>query len=339
MEDEEFLALMEKSLPAYAMKCFIYAGYDTSNVVAQMKTIGTDSSLDEIESFILKHYSDDDLCFPPTIVKSEGRDDSSPALPSAKCRPFVFPPGHRIRIIDFINSVKSKYVLSGKKRPSSTTFPAKKQKPSHFQTEEIGSEKEKAETTYDLKEIADDVRKRIIKWQNKQIDTNLGELKEFQHYKVMVNLDSSDQPSVSIFCELCNKTFKLIYKENHATMMISNWTSHIKKCITVRKERTKPAKQQPLSKYCNKSTKLDEPSTSASVTPSKDNNYCAGKDNPLTSKEKPDIHPIVQSRNFTPIQLNNIGNLSNISVADGINSHTTLNTGMTRILLMPLLLW
>ena len=58
MEDTEFLTLMEQSIPEYAMNCFIN---DTPNVVAQMKTVGNCNSLDEIESFILKHYSDDDL--------------------------------------------------------------------------------------------------------------------------------------------------------------------------------------------------------------------------------------------------------------------------------------
>ena len=61
MEDTEFLTLMEQSIPEYAMNCFINAGYDTPNVVAQMKTVGNCNSLDEIESFILKHYSDDNL--------------------------------------------------------------------------------------------------------------------------------------------------------------------------------------------------------------------------------------------------------------------------------------
>ena len=195
-DDHKFLTLMEQFLSAYAIKCFIYAGYDTPNVVAQMKTVGTGNSLDEIESFILKHFSDDDSCFPPTVRKD---DSIPPLLVSAKCRQFVFPPGHRIRITDFINSVKSSYASTGKKRPSPTTFLAKKQNSSSFEIGEIGSKKEKSEATYDLNEIADDVRKRIIKWQRKQTDTKLAELKEFHHYKVIVKLDCSEHPNVSVF--------------------------------------------------------------------------------------------------------------------------------------------
>ena len=72
MEDGEFLTLMKETIPEYAMYCFLNAGYDTPNVVVQMKTIGNNNSLDEIESFILKHFSDDDSCFPPTM---QGRGD------------------------------------------------------------------------------------------------------------------------------------------------------------------------------------------------------------------------------------------------------------------------
>ena len=85
--------------------------------------------------------------------------------PTSMHRKFVFPPGHRIRITDFINFVKSKFALAGKKRSSSSTFPAKKQKNS--KTDETSTTKERAHTTYDLKEIADNVRKRIADWLRK----------------------------------------------------------------------------------------------------------------------------------------------------------------------------
>ena len=88
----------------------------------------------------------------------------------------------QIRITDFINSLKSKFALAGKKR-SSSTFSAKKQKIS--KTDETSTTKERAHTTYDLKEIADDVRKRITDWLRKQAaagENYLSELKEFKDY-------------------------------------------------------------------------------------------------------------------------------------------------------------
>jgi len=118
----------EQSIPKYTINCFINAGYDASNVVAQLKTIGSSNSLDEIKSFILKHFSDDDSCFPSTAQgRSSGRSDTFVATVS-KQRKFGFPPGHRIRITDSINSVKSKYTLTGKKWPSSSMFCTKKQR-------------------------------------------------------------------------------------------------------------------------------------------------------------------------------------------------------------------
>ena len=282
MEDSEFLTLMEQSISEYAMNCFINAGYDTPNVVVQMKTVGNCNSLDEIESFILKHYSDDDSCFPPTV---QARRDTSAT--TSTHRKFVFPPGHRIRITDFINSVKAKFALAGKKRSSSSTFSAKKQKKS-----ETSPTKERAQTTYDLKEIADDVRKRITDWLRKQAvagENYLSELKEFKDYRVSVKLDHSEHPCASVYCELCDKSYKLMSKRPKLTMMLSNWTSHIKACIekhTIKYDKgvgvlkTKP-KQQPLFKYVNRSAKTQKSQPSISshskdVSPSEEGNSIVG---------------------------------------------------------------
>ena len=131
--------------------------------------------------------------------------------------------------MDFINSVRSKCAVTGKKRSSSSTFAAKK--PKELETDEATTTNERAQTTYDLKEIADNVQKRITDWQWKQAaagEIHLSELKEFKDYKVSVKLDHSEHPCVSVYCELCNKPYKLMAKKPQLTMMLSNWTSHIK---------------------------------------------------------------------------------------------------------------
>ena len=94
----------------------------------------------------------------------------------------------------------------------------------------------RTQAIYDLKGIADDVRRRIIEWQRKRVlagETNIAELKEFTDYKVIVKLDHSDLPSVSIHCELCEKPYKLMPKtaQQPAAVMLSNWTGHIKGSI------------------------------------------------------------------------------------------------------------
>jgi len=69
MDDEQLRSLMERSTPEYAINCFNYAGYDTAQVIAQMKTTGDESNLDEIESFILKYYWKDPTCLSTTITQ------------------------------------------------------------------------------------------------------------------------------------------------------------------------------------------------------------------------------------------------------------------------------
>ena len=51
MNDEKFLIFMKQSLPQYVVQCFLYTGYDTARVVAQMNTdSGPANSIDQIES-------------------------------------------------------------------------------------------------------------------------------------------------------------------------------------------------------------------------------------------------------------------------------------------------
>ena len=85
MDDEELKNLMDQSIPKYAINCFNYAGYDTPQVVAQIKTSGDKNNL---ESFILKYYWSDPACFLTTITQKwhNGSSELSPE--------FVFPPGH-----------------------------------------------------------------------------------------------------------------------------------------------------------------------------------------------------------------------------------------------------
>ena len=89
-ENDEFISSMKEALPEYVVNCFVVAGFDTESVVAQMNTsVGPDNGIDEIEAFILKHFPDD----------SSYRHLSNTTS-------FVFSPGHKIRIINFIEKMK-----------------------------------------------------------------------------------------------------------------------------------------------------------------------------------------------------------------------------------------
>ena len=80
----------------YAVNCLINAGYDDVNSIVLMKANAEPgNSLDQIESFIFTHFSDDASCFPPKITE---RPPGS--------RKYIFSPGHRSLINDFINKIK-----------------------------------------------------------------------------------------------------------------------------------------------------------------------------------------------------------------------------------------
>ena len=225
MDGEELKNLMDQSIPKYAINCFNYAGYDTPQVVAQIKTSEDKNNLDEIESFILKYYWNDPACFPATITQ-KWHNGSSDVRPE-----FVFPPGHRKQIVDFIDTVKTKCFKPGNKRPH-TVSPGSNKKvcPTHGHADV---------QSYNLKEISDDVRQRIVSWQNKLQDSSeVKELKEFTHYNVMVKLDSKETPSVTIYCELCNKPYKLARRSGKNTVILSNWTGHIKECIISKQQKS-----------------------------------------------------------------------------------------------------
>ena len=94
------LTLMNQALPKYAVNCFLCAGYDNISAITQMVTDeGPGNTLDQIEGFILKYYSTDMLCYPSTIVENE--------CSSQLVQKFVFPPGHRVLISNFVNGIKA----------------------------------------------------------------------------------------------------------------------------------------------------------------------------------------------------------------------------------------
>ena len=96
-EDDDFdvVSLLRKRLPKYIVNCFLAAGYDVPDVISSMDTSEQPgNSIQLIENFIDQHYS--------------GHKDfqSNPALVQ---KPFVFPPGHWLRICNFVSEVKQKH--------------------------------------------------------------------------------------------------------------------------------------------------------------------------------------------------------------------------------------
>ena len=80
------------------------------------------------------------------------------------------------------------------------------------------------------------------------------ELREHKHYSVHCQRGTSNQLDVFVSCEMCNKKHKLNDKTEacgNTVIMISNWTSHIKKCIA-NAEQNSGCKQVTISKFVKK---------------------------------------------------------------------------------------
>ena len=89
--------LMQQRLPRsrYVVNCLQAAGYDELEVIASMDTNeGEASSISKIEKYIERHH--------------KNNTDMLPSY-SSDSFPFEFPPGHRIRICNFVQEIKQLY--------------------------------------------------------------------------------------------------------------------------------------------------------------------------------------------------------------------------------------
>ena len=83
------VTLMKQRLPEYIVNCFISSGYDEMEVISTMDTSDKEhNSIDKIEKFIQRKYANSAAHNP---------------FPSPT---FEFPPGHRIRICNFVKEVE-----------------------------------------------------------------------------------------------------------------------------------------------------------------------------------------------------------------------------------------
>ena len=55
-EQLKALAMMKDNLPDYIVESFIEAGFDTLDVIAEIDTENTNSTLEEIEQFITREF-------------------------------------------------------------------------------------------------------------------------------------------------------------------------------------------------------------------------------------------------------------------------------------------
>ena len=85
----EAVTMMRRNLPEYVVNCFVAAGYDTLDIIAEMDVSDKPgNSLQVIEEFIAKEYPNDPQYTRCTMAPS-----------------FKFPPGHQQRIAKFVGEV------------------------------------------------------------------------------------------------------------------------------------------------------------------------------------------------------------------------------------------
>ena len=191
-------------------------GYDTLQVISRMDTSNSPgNSLEEIEQFISTEFIDD-----PRFV----RGITSRSI-------FKFLPGHRKRIIDFVEQVK--FNLNQEKRSKKKMklcAPTTKVKKAKYENEEPD------EVVNQAKAVAM-IRQQITKWQRTQSSSKLRELKENVDFVIKVTLSKgSSDLSPSVLCNRCDKTTLLGFKGG--SVLLSNWYRHIVKCVENQKNPT-----------------------------------------------------------------------------------------------------
>ena len=254
-EDEfDVIRLMKQTLPAYVVNRFLAAGYDSKEVLASMDVSSKKgNSITEIEKFIERSFPDDNtMCCP---------------FPSSK-HPYEFPPGHRIRICNFVQEVKKscRCTVSLSKKEKCIPPKNKYQKiDKHILAKSKTEENLEVNTDVDKSSIANQIHDNIAKWVRCQVDDKLKSICIDKHYSIKV----CDSSHVYVACLLYNTTVKILQQKN-GNYLTSNWFKHIKRCIRIKRP------QQPklncfLSKGPTSSISLNAPSHNSfkSFNPSK----------------------------------------------------------------------
>ena len=207
------IKIMRRKLPEYVVNCFVAAGFDTLEVIADMDTSGKPgNSLQLVEDFINNEHPGDPKFTHGTTAAST----------------FRFLPGHRQSIAKFVQQTKQqeeeKRRLCRKRESGGLcTMPKRRKKASKEMCADNSSSSSSTEII-DQSSVVGDIRRQISKWQRSQQDEKLRELKEYEKYEVRVKSEGGKLIS-SIQCKVCTNSYSLGQKEGR--IMISNWTKHI----------------------------------------------------------------------------------------------------------------
>jgi len=212
--------LMKTELPEYVANCLLVSGYDDLDVLCSMDVSESPQhSIIEVENYINKRYSDN--------------SSYNPMLN----HPFEFPPGHRVRIYNFIQKLK---ILKKDMQKSSVQ---KRLVPCN---EKRASKRAKHDNQIDLTDDSDppritiatvskQVRTNLRNWISKQTEDCFKQMTEDTNYYLRISpKEQSGFFDVSIRCGKCNVSIRLHQKDSSvcsSPYSPYNFTRHIKSCF------------------------------------------------------------------------------------------------------------
>ena len=212
----DVLELMEKRLPRYVVNCLQAAGYDDLEVIASMDVAEGEKSrcISTVEEYIERRHKKNSDMLPPCCLPEP-----------VSSSPFEFPPGHRVRICNFIQEVKQLYKSKLKpisKGAKSCTKPRKANV----------SGQESIQVPLSVNEVTCQVLESMNQWIHGQKVLCLSSLKERKHYSVNAKDIGNGNISVSINCNMCRTPIRSHHQKGH--FGIQNWTRHVKRCAPLR---------------------------------------------------------------------------------------------------------
>ena len=261
----DLMKVMEEKLPPYIRKCFLAAGFDTFEVISSMDVSESEgNSIAIIEGFIGKYYSGN-----PEFYGSP--------TPNLQC-PFLFPPGHRLRICSFVSEVKCIYqqALASKRKRKlwiTSSVPKKRHQnassalsgpsglPKIASASYRGSSTESEGGELTISSVSNQIRVSIAKWLKKQQNPKLKSLKENKHFTINVlRHPESRVLSVFIRCIPCTSGVHLSPKND--IYLISNWTRHIKLCEQIQQPQKPLTKQNSLKMFFSPNSSISSDTSS-----------------------------------------------------------------------------
>ena len=224
----EAQSLMRKMLPSHIVNCLLQTGYDTLDVLAEINN----ESLIEIERIINSEYPNE-ICFRHQPVPTA-------AAPTV----LKFSPGHRKRIMNFVEEIKDlintrqkdRTIAERKRTKNAITKGAKYARVSDDIdiSTSLGVNDSAANTDYNELDMLQHFRQSFAKWQRQPKNIQYSEIKENKDFFVDISVSAPDNIiKASVRCHTCSNTELLGVKSGKVSL--SNWYRHIqhycrKKC-------------------------------------------------------------------------------------------------------------